>query len=248
MELIAAIDLLGGRARRLVQGDYERPIETSEDPLGLARRWIGQGVRRLHVVDLDGAREGKPVNMELLHAICRLAEKLERGAAVQAGGGLRSQEAVEMAFAGGVDEVILGSAAIADDSFLARCLDRWPGRVGAALDLREGRVAVDGWREEVADAPLEVGARLLAAGASRLLITDVSRDGTGLGPNLELMSAFRQRFPSAVLVAAGGIASTGDLAALSGAGIDGAIVGRALLEGTLTVEAALGACGLEVVA
>ncbi len=242
MELIAAIDLLGGVARRLVAGDYDRPLERRADPLELTHAWLSAGIGRLHVVDLDGAREGRPVNTRLLAAICRQATAMAPASRVQAGGGLRSIESVAEALAAGASEVILGSAAVADPHFLAECAAQWPGRVGAALDLRDGRPAVDGWRSTVADDPFTLAQRLLEAGAARLLVTDTARDGTGRGPALGLMADFRARFPDAVLLSAGGVASAADLAALARIGIDGAIVGRALLEGTLDLPAALAAC------
>ncbi len=239
MELIAAIDLLGGRARRLVQGDYARPVEASADPLELAGRLLAGGVRRLHVVDLDGARLGQQVNIEIIGSICALAAGSNK---VQSGGGLRDEPAVERLLEAGVDEAILGSAAIAEPAFLGRCAARWPGRVGVALDLRDGRPAVAGWTSELDAAPFELAERLLGEGASRLQVTDVSRDGTGAGPNLALIGEFRSRFPDAILVAAAGVATAADLAALARTGVDGAIVGRALLDGSLDVAEALAAC------
>jgi phosphoribosylformimino-5-aminoimidazole carboxamide ribotide isomerase len=242
MELIAALDLLGGRARRLLQGDYGRPLEASADPLGLARQWLTAGVPRLHIVDLDGARDGSPVHAPLIAQICRLRAEVAPQVRVQSGGGLRDEDTVGQMLEAGVDEVILGSAAVVEPEFLGRCAVRWPGRAGAALDLRRGRVAVAGWREDVAADPHFLAERLLDAGASRLLVTDISRDGMAAGPNLELMAEFRERHPRAVLVCAGGVTTTADLAALASIGVDGAVVGRALLDGALDIGRALAAC------
>jgi phosphoribosylformimino-5-aminoimidazole carboxamide ribotide isomerase len=246
MELIAAIDLLAGRARRLEQGDYERPLPQVADPLELATVFVAAGVRRLHVIDLDGARAGRPVNHDFLAEICRLASGA--GVRVEAGGGLRDISAVEVMFDSGVDEVLLGSAAIRDPAFLAACHERRPGRVGAAVDVRAGQAQLDGWSAASDTDPLDLVARLLDAGASRLVVTDVARDGTARGPNLELMAEVRVRFPAAVLIAAGGVATTLDLAALAGLRLDGAVVGRALLDGTLDIGEAIAACAEGAVA
>jgi len=246
MELVGAIDLLGGRARRLVQGDYDRPITQSADPLGLARRWLEAGLRRLHVVDLEGARLGRPVHVGLVAELCRLTSRVAPTARVQAGGGLRDVQSVELMLDAGVETIMLGSAAISRPEFLARCAERWPGRVGLSLDLRHGTAAVEGWQRTTAVDPVELAHRALEDGAARLAVTDIGRDGTALGPNLDLLVAFRTRFPTAVLLAAGGIASPTDLAALAALGLDGAIVGRALLDGSLDVAEALAACTAEI--
>jgi len=240
VELIAAIDLLGGRARRLEQGDYDRPLPQVADPIELAAWFVAAGVRRLHVIDLDGARAGRPVNDTILGEIGRLASGA--GVRMEAGGGLRDAASVERLLELGVDEVLLGSAAVRDPLFLAACAACWPGRAGAALDVRDGQPQLDGWSAASDADPLELAARLLDAGASRLVVTDVARDGTARGPNLELMAELRARFPAAVLIAAGGVASTVDLAAVAGLGLDGAVVGRALLDGTLDVGEAVAAC------
>jgi phosphoribosylformimino-5-aminoimidazole carboxamide ribotide isomerase len=241
VELIAAIDLLGGRARRLEQGDYGRPLDAKADPPQLAREWLAAGVPRLHIVDLDGAREGRPVHLDLVARICRLAADIAPAARIEFGGGLRDEASVEAALAAGTHDVVLGSAAVRDPEFLARCAVRWPGRVGVALDLRDGRPAVAGWTSEVDDDAFELADRLLAAGATRLQVTDIERDGTGSGPNLVLMETFRRRFPTTTLIAAGGITTTADLAALARLAVEGAIVGRALLDGSLNIGAALAA-------
>lgn len=246
MELIAAIDLLGGRARRLEQGDYERPLDAEAEPLELARDWLGAGVPRLHIVDLDGAREGQLVHLDTVARICRLARDIAPAAHIEFGGGLRDEASIEAILAAGVHDAILGSAAVRDRQFLRRCARRWPGRVGVALDLRAGRPAVDGWTSEVDTDAIELAQRLLDAGAARVAVTDIARDGTGNGPNLALMRRYRQRFPGAMLVAAGGIATTEHLAALARIGVNGAIVGRALLDGSLDVGEALAACATTV--
>ncbi|MGH2455948.1 MAG: HisA/HisF-related TIM barrel protein, partial [Candidatus Limnocylindria bacterium] len=158
---------------------------------------------------------------------------------IQAGGGLRSAEAVEAALEAGADAAILGTAAIEVPGFAAACAARWPGRVLVSLDLRDGRPALDGWRRQAGDEPLELAAGLLEAGVTGLLLTDTQRDGTLAGPNLALLASFRRAFPDAWLAGAGGIGSIADLLAVRDAGLDGAVVGLALLSGTIRLPDAL---------
>ncbi|HUG47133.1 MAG TPA: HisA/HisF-related TIM barrel protein [Candidatus Limnocylindria bacterium] len=240
MELYAAIDLLDGQARRLQQGDYQRPLSQSADPLRLADAWLRAGLRWLHVVDLDGARLGRPVNTAVVSEICRQAAA--SGAGVQVGGGLRDAASVEQVLDAGAGLVMLGSAAVADPRFAAECAQRWPDRIGVSLDLRGGLPAVDGWRRRSQRDAFELAAELLDSSVTRLAVTDTQRDGTNEGPNMELLEGFRARFPASTLLAAGGIAGTAHLEALAALGMDGAIVGRALLEGTLDITEALAAC------
>jgi phosphoribosylformimino-5-aminoimidazole carboxamide ribotide isomerase len=238
VELICAIDLLDGGAVRLVQGDYECRIAADADPASLARRFVAAGCRRLHVVDLAGARAGRPLQLPLLGEIVAAARAGASDVVVEAGGGLRSPADVD-ALLDGADEALLGTAAIEDAAFLRACAAAHPGRIAASLDLRDGRPALDGWsRTSEADA-VALAQRLLADGASRLIVTDTGRDGTLAGPNLELMARLRAAIPDAVLVAAGGIGSIDDLRALDAVGCDGAVVGLALLTGAIDPEAAM---------
>lgn len=247
MELIAAIDLFEGRSVRLRQGDYARRLESGRDPLELAARWAAAGVPRLHIVDLEGARAGEPRQLARLGEVVRAARAAAPAIRVQAGGGLRTPEAVAAVINAGADAAVLGTAALEIPGFLATCATRWPGRVLAALDLRDGRPALDGWlRANDAD-PLTAAGRLLDEGAAGLLVTDTRRDGMLAGPNLELLATFRAALPEAWLVAAGGIRSVGDLGDLRRAGIDGAIVGLALLTGALVLPDALAALAASAV-
>lgn len=240
MELIAAIDLVAGRSVRLRQGDFGVPIGGG-DPFERAVTWAAAGIPRLHVVDLDGARTGRPRHLAMLAAIIAAARAAAPRVSVQAAGGLRTHEAVAAALAAGADAIVLGSAALERTSFLAACAARWPGRVLAALDLRDGRPAVDGWRRARDDDPLEAANRLLGEGAAGLVVTDIRHDGMLAGPNLALLAGFRNAFPDARLVAAGGVRSTDDLLNLRWIGLDGAIVGMALVTGGLLVADGLAA-------
>jgi phosphoribosylformimino-5-aminoimidazole carboxamide ribotide isomerase len=233
VELICAVDLLDGGAVRLVQGDYDRRVAADVSATELSRRFVGAGCRRLHVVDLAGARAGRPVQTPLLAAVAAAARAEAPDCVVEATGGLRRAGDVD-AVLGVADHAILGTAAIADPGFVTACDARHPGRIGVALDLRDGRAALDGWRRDGgAVDSVDLARTLVEAGASRLVVTDTVRDGTLTGPNLDLLHELRDALPTATLVAAGGIGTLADLAALRALGVDGAVVGLALLTGAI---------------
>lgn len=232
MELICAIDLLDGGAVRLVQGAYDRRIDADARPVDLARRFVAAGCRRLHLVDLAGARAGRPVQIKLIGEVAAAARAVDGAVRIEAGGGLRTADDVDAVLMVAHD-ALLGTAAIERPAFLRTCADRHPGRIGVSLDVREGRPALDGWlRTGTADA-VELARRLVDAGAARLIVTDTARDGTLAGPNLALLTTLRAALPDATLVAAGGIGSLDDLRAVAGIGCDGAVVGMALLSGAI---------------
>lgn len=240
MELICAIDLLDGGALRLVQGDYERRIPAGIDAPALATRFVEAGCRRIHVVDLAGARAGRPLQLPLVAEVADAAHAAARDTKVELGGGLRTEADVVAALEV-VDDALLGTAAIERPGFLATCARRFPGRIAVSLDLRAGRAALDGWLREGDAEPMAIAARLLEEGASRLVVTETSRDGTLAGPDLEALAALRAAFPEATLVAAGGVGSLDDLRALDAIGIDGAVVGLALLTGAVDPAEAVAA-------
>jgi phosphoribosylformimino-5-aminoimidazole carboxamide ribotide isomerase len=236
VKLYPAIDMLGGKAVRLVKGDFAAKKVYDEDPLSAAVAWVTDGARRLHVVDLDGAKQGAPANLEHLRRIVA-----ETGVPIQFGGGLRSPDSVVEAFDAGAARVILGTAAFADPAFLDDCLRRWPGQVLVSVDVRAGKVATAGWTQTTGLTATEVVARLAEQGASELVYTNVDRDGMLEGPDLqevaELASAVRGSF-----VYSGGIGALADLeglAALDAPSLDGVIVGKALYERRFTVAEAL---------
>lgn len=232
MELICAIDLLDGAAVRLVQGDYGRRIESEAGAPDLARRFVAAGCRRLHVVDLAGARTGRPVGLAAVGAVAAAAREVSADVAIEAAGGIRTLGDLDGVLAV-ADEAVLGTAAIERPDLLRAAAERHPGRTFASLDLRDGRPALDGWARLGTEDPVELAGRLVADGVARLIITDTRRDGTLTGPNLELLTMLRAGLPHTTLVAAGGIGSLDDLRALEAAGIDGAIVGLALLTGAV---------------
>ena len=241
MDLIPAIDMLDGIAVRLVQGDYERRAASVHDPAPIVREWVRAGVRWLHLVDLGGAREGRPVHLDLARSLASVAREAGADVRLELGGGLRRPEDVDAALATGVDVAILGTAAIEDPGFLAECAARWPGRVAVSIDVRDDRIALDGWTRDGEADPVRLAVELERGGAAHVIVTDVRRDGTRSGPNLELLARMREALPATRLVAAGGIGSVEDLGQLAALGIDGAVVGLALVDGSLRLDDALAA-------
>jgi phosphoribosylformimino-5-aminoimidazole carboxamide ribotide isomerase len=230
--LYPAIDIRGGQAVRLLQGDYERETAYDADPVDAATRWAGEGAEFLHVVDLDGAKAGEPRNLE---AVRRIAAAVE--CPIQVGGGLRDEAAVDAVLAAGAARVVIGTAALRDPQFLARSLADHGDRVVVSVDARDGKVSLAGWtetgEEDVADAVAELGRR----GVARFLCTAIEVDGTMEGPalgELERIAAGTK----AQVIASGGVGTLADLEALArraAPNVGGAIVGRALYERRFTV-------------
>ncbi len=235
MLILPAIDLQAGRCVRLVQGDFARSQEFSDDPAAIARRWQGGGARWLHVVDLDGARDGAPRNLAAIHAI-RKAISIP----MEVGGGLRSLESAAMLLELGVERVILGTAALKDRPFLRACLERWGERIVIGLDARNGLVATDGWLETSSVPALTLAQELAAEGVTRFIYTDIARDGTLTGPNLDALKHLLAGIERPI-IASGGVSSLADLRALAALGVEGAIVGRALYTGEVRLAEAIAA-------
>jgi phosphoribosylformimino-5-aminoimidazole carboxamide ribotide isomerase len=234
-ELIPAIDLLAGRCVRLEQGDYARATVYRDDPAEQAAAFAAHPIPRLHVVDLDGAREGVPRNADAVRRVVASAGRVP----VQLGGGIRSLAAVEAALATGADRVVLGTAALRDPELLAEACRRHPGRVAVGIDAREGRVAVAGWLETTATRALDLARRAEAAGAAAIVYTDIARDGMLAGPNLAAAAEVAAAVGIPV-IASGGIGSEADLErAAATPGLAGAIVGKALYTGAVDLGRAL---------
>ena len=234
MMVIPAVDLRGGRCVRLRQGRPEAETVFSDDPLAVARAWAQQGAPRLHVVDLDGAFAGTPKQLGLI-------EEIARGipVPVEAGGGLRSLEAVETLLASGARWAMLGTRAALDPSFLEEACRRFAGRIIVAVDASDGRVAVDGWTRRLDIPAVDLARRAAQAGAAEILYTDIARDGTETGPNLSSTAAVAAA-AGLPLLASGGVGSLEDLRRLAGIpGVIGAVVGRALYTGAVDLKQAL---------
>ena len=236
MILYPAIDIRDGHAVRLVQGDYDRETVFDNDPVEAALRWVDQGAEALHVVDLDGARSGSPVNLDHVRRICAVAE-----VPVQVGGGLRSAEAVDDVLEAGADRAILGTAALADPALVESLTHEHGERIVVSADSRAGKVAVEGWeRESSMSSPALIRA-LAKRGARSFVYTPVEVDGTLEGPGLDGVKEVCDAAGDfgGELVYSGGVGSVGHLRTLAGLGLAalrGVIVGRALYEGRFTVE------------
>ena len=233
LTLYPAIDLLGGKCVRLRQGDYSQVTVFDDDPVHMARHWQESGARWLHVVDLDGALAGEPKHLHILRAIVR-----ETGLPVQTGGGLRTDDAVQAALDAGVARVLLGTAALRDKPFVLRALERWGERIAVSVDSRGGKVTVAGWLELATESATTFALAMMQAGVKTLVHTNVERDGTLAGTDASTLAELRAALPDVHLIAAGGIASLDDVRALIATGVDGAVLGRALYEGTLDLAEA----------
>lgn len=235
-EIIPAIDLRGGRAVRLQRGAFETETRVAEDPVKVARAFEQQGAKRLHVVDLDGARMGSPQNVPVIREILRKVT-----IPVQVGGGLRTPELAERVVNIGADRVIIGTSAAIDPVNAAEILARFGEKVVIGADATEGFVAVQGWLQRTDEAVEAFGQRLVQMGARRFLFTDIARDGMLQGVNTEATARFAEAVGVPV-IASGGVAGPGDisaLVALQPSGIEGVIVGKALYAGALTLADAL---------
>jgi phosphoribosylformimino-5-aminoimidazole carboxamide ribotide isomerase len=234
LELIPAIDLLGGHCVRLTQGRYDAATVYDADPAAVATRFAEHALRRLHVVDLDGAKLGRPGNSEAVRAILAVV----KGVPLELGGGIRTLAAIEAWLALGVDRVVLGTAALHDPELVRTAARRFPGRIAVGIDARDGRVAVSGWLELSETDALTLACRFEDAGVAALIHTDIARDGTGAGPNLDATEALARavRVP---VIASGGVGSLDDVRAACGRGLAGLIVGRALYDGSVELGRAL---------
>jgi phosphoribosylformimino-5-aminoimidazole carboxamide ribotide isomerase len=236
MEVIPALDLLDGKAVRLRQGKYDEVTVYDEHPHVVAAEWSGR-VRRVHVVDLDGARGGRPQQRILVRKVVAAF-----GAGVQVGGGVRSMAAVNAYFDLGVERVVLGTAAIRDPDLVHEAAEAYPRRIVVAVDARNGNVATDGWVDQSGQRAIDVVRSLAKLGLAAVLYTDIDRDGTEVGPNVDATASLA-RETGVPVIASGGVGTLEHLAALAkaGSGVVGAIVGRALHEKRFTLEDATAA-------
>lgn len=233
MKLFPAIDLFQGQAVRLYKGDYDQMTVYSTRPWEIAEKFQAAGARALHLVDLEGAKTGKPENMEVIRRILSSTDLF-----VEVGGGIRSMETVEAYLSEGVDRVILGTAAVTDEAFLSRALERYGQRIAVGVDLKDGYVAIRGWTEKSA---LDAGTffeRMSGMGVKTVICTDISRDGAMQGTNRELYRQLSQRYPVDI-IASGGVSGIEDILALKEMGLYGAIIGKAYYIGAIDLAQAL---------
>jgi phosphoribosylformimino-5-aminoimidazole carboxamide ribotide isomerase len=234
-ELIPAIDLLGGKCVRLTQGRYDAATEYDADPAAVAARFAALRIQRLHVVDLDGAKRGEPVNTEAVRGILDAA----KGIPLELGGGIRTLAGIETWLGLGVERAILGTAALREPALVREAARKFPGRIGVGIDTRAGRVAVQGWLETSETDALTLARRFEDAGVAAIIYTDIARDGTGAGPNLAETVALARAI-SIPVIASGGVGSLADVRAARASGVAGLIVGRALYTGAVDLASALG--------
>jgi len=240
--ILPAIDLRAGQCVRLRQGDYNQETVFDANPVAVARRWVDQGATFLHLVDLDGAKAGHPVNGDTIQKIVR-----EAGVPCQLGGGLRTEEHIDEALSWGVQRVVIGTRAVTDPGwFEAVCRSR-PGQMVLGIDARDGRVATEGWLEVSERSALDLARRCASWPLAALVYTDISRDGMLEGPNVQGLAEMAAAVPLPV-IASGGVTTLDDIRRLAGLGLAGCIVGRALYEGRLDLAEAIRIvdCGLRI--
>jgi phosphoribosylformimino-5-aminoimidazole carboxamide ribotide isomerase len=242
MELWPAIDLRGGRCVRLLQGDYDRETVFGDDPVEMARRFAAGGARRLHIVDLDGAKAGTPVQADLVGRMVAAA-----GVPCQLGGGIRSVDTARSYVAAGVQRLVIGSVAIENPALLAELAHAFPGRMVLGIDARDGKVAVRGWLETSGLGAIDVAKQHEHLPLAGIVYTDIAKDGMMSGPNIPALAEMVRavRLP---VIASGGVSNAEDIREAAAAGAAGCIVGRALYEGSLTLAQAAAAAGERVAA
>ncbi len=233
MHIFPAIDLYEGKAVRLFKGDYDQMTVYHNDPTAVARDFAAAGAKYLHLVDLEGAKTGATPNLDTIRAILAAADMF-----TEVGGGIRSMETVKTYLDAGVSRVILGTAAVTDREFLARAADAYGDKIAVGADIKDGKIAIRGWRE-VADLTAEDFCRdLQALGISCVICTDISKDGAMMGANHDLYRDLSARF-SMNFIASGGVSSIEDVRRLAGAGLYGAIIGKAYYTGAIDLREAI---------
>lgn len=246
MDIFPAIDLLDGKCVRLYQGDYDRSQVFNDNPADMAQSWLEQGATKLHLVDLDGAKAGEPMNIPAIERIVNTVKaKASQPVQIQVGGGLRTVESVRKLLALGVDRAILGTVAVEQPQLVRDLCQQYPGQIIVGIDARNGRVATRGWLETSAVLATDLAQRMADLGAAAIIYTDIHRDGTLSGPNLEALRELASKI-SIPTIASGGVSSLRDLLnllSLEAMGVTGAIVGRALYTGEVNLVEAIRAVG-----
>jgi phosphoribosylformimino-5-aminoimidazole carboxamide ribotide isomerase len=237
MQIWPAIDLRGGRCVRLQQGDYARETVYADDPVQMAEQFQLQGAQHLHLVDLDGARSGRPEHLELVRTLVQAVD-LE----CELGGGIRDTATIEAVLEAGLSRVVLGTSALKRPEWFRSVAEQFPGKLVLGVDARDGRVATEGWLETSAIGVQQLAQQFADLPLAGIVYTDIATDGMLQGPNVEAMREL-QSAVSLPVIASGGVTTVDDVTALAAAGLAGAIIGRALYAGTLTLPDALQAAG-----
>ena len=239
MEIWPAIDLREGRCVRLRQGDFRQETVYGDDPAGMARHWVAEGARNLHLVDLDGARQGEPLekNLEAVRAIVAAAN-----VPCELGGGIRSEATIRELLGLGLVRLVIGTLALSQPDWFRRMCRQFPGRLVLGIDARDGRVATEGWLATSRMEALELAGQFAAEPLAAVIYTDIAADGMLAGPNFAAMARMQEAVRRPV-IASGGVTTRDDVARLAAIPMAGCIIGRALYEGTLTLPQALAAAG-----
>ena len=235
MRIYPAIDIIDGACVRLVQGDYSQKTKFADDPCEIAMRWQNEGGEFIHIVDLDGARNGEMPNFDL---IVRIADKLN--IPIEVGGGVRNMECVEKYLDNGVNRVIIGTSALSNPDFVKEAVTKYGERVVVGIDAKNGMVAVNGWEEVSNTSAIDLAKQMEKIGVKTIIYTDIATDGMLKGPNLKAMEEMTEAV-SIDVVASGGVSSVDDIEKLKGTGVEGAIVGKALYTDTLCLNDAINA-------
>lgn len=238
MRIIPAIDIRGGKCVRLIKGDYDRETVFGNDPAVMAERWISEGATSLHIVDLDGARDGASTNREAVRAIVAVARKSPKPIVLDLGGGIRTADHAAAWLEAGLDRVVFGTAAVTDPDTVAEACQRFPDQIWVGIDAKAGEVKVSGWLEGSGMDAADLARDVQRWGAAGIIYTDIDRDGTGKGVNVEATGilACAVNIP---VIASGGVHSVADIKNLKreeSAGVEGVIVGRALYDGKVTLR------------
>ena len=233
MLIFPAIDLYGGKAVRLYKGDYQNMTVYSDDPLSVARDFVKAGATCIHMVDLEGARDGTTPNLDIVRSIAQNTPLF-----TEIGGGIRSMETVRAYLEAGVDRVILGTAAVTDPVFLSQALAEYGERIAVGVDIKDGKVAIRGWLETAEDDALTFCEKMQALGVRTIISTDVSKDGAMMGANHELYRTLAEKFDLQI-VASGGVSSLDDVKKLRALNLYGAIIGKAYYTGAIDLKEAI---------
>lgn len=232
IELIPAIDIIGGQCVRLTKGDYEQKTVYRDSPALAAREFEQLGVKRLHVVDLDGAKSKHIVNSEVLRSITT-----ETSLVVDFGGGIKTDDDIEQAFSNGAAMVTVGSIAVTEPDLFEKWLDKYgPECMILGADVRNGKISINGWKENSKEDLLPFLKKYIAMGVKNVLCTEISKDGTLQGPAIELYQKVMQAYPTIHLIASGGVSSIDDIKALEAAGIPAVVFGKAIYEGKINLK------------
>ncbi len=237
MYVIPAIDLIDGKCVRLIQGQYDRKMTYGDDPVKQAKDFLAAGAEWLHIVDLDGARLGRPVNVNSVKAIAELG-KLR----IEIGGGIRSESAVKRLLAIGAERIIIGTRAVSNFKWFSRIAEKFGGKIVLGLDARGSNVATHGWTQDSPQQLLDFAVQAAELSLAAIIYTDITKDGMMTGPNLERTKALVE-VVNVPVIASGGISTIDDIKKLAASGVAGVIVGRALYEGTLNLAEAIAAAG-----